>query len=81
MIHSHVPGSLIGRIWKSLSYHKYELKFVAPVAIALLCYSAVRAALLSFTHDESASYHIINFIGTYWDMPNNHPLNTLLMAI
>jgi len=47
----------------------------------LLTYVILRAYLLSFTHDESLSFTIINGDTQWRGTANNHLLNTLLMSI
>lgn len=48
-------------------------------ALALLGYSGTRAVSLSFTHDESNTYDLLQG-NLYWKtVANHHPLNTLLM--
>ncbi|MBD3334777.1 MAG: hypothetical protein GF355_04620, partial [Candidatus Eisenbacteria bacterium] len=49
--------------------------------ILVFGYLCLRAALLSFTHDESLSYFIIAGRGSVWHSANNHLLNSLLMWI
>jgi hypothetical protein len=60
---------------------------IAVIALGLLSYTAYRAALLSFTHDESLTYNIYlqqhagfnDIIAMRYPTANNHILNTLLM--
>jgi hypothetical protein len=47
----------------------------------LFTYTVLRARLLSFVHDESSSYFIINHIGHWWSTANNHLLNSFLMIV
>lgn len=47
----------------------------------LFLYIGFRAYTLSFTHDESLSFGIVQRINTYFETPNNHMLNTLLMSV
>jgi hypothetical protein len=49
--------------------------------IPLLIYVLIRAYSLSFTHDESLSFTIVEANTTWTDTANNHILNTILMSI
>lgn len=48
---------------------------------SLIIYLLIRAYMLSFTHDESLSYTIIEGKMKWMFTANNHPLNTILMFI
>ncbi len=48
---------------------------------SLFVYVILRAYLLSFTHDESLSYTIVEGKITWGKTANNHLLNTLLMSL
>jgi hypothetical protein len=47
---------------------------------ALLAYSSARAERVSFTHDESISFRIVQGDLSWKETGNHHPLNTRLMA-
>ena len=47
----------------------------------LFAYTVLRARLLSFVHDESLSYFVINHVGHWWSTANNHLLNSVLMLV
>jgi hypothetical protein len=51
------------------------------LGISLFIYVSYRAQHLSFTHDESLSFTIINGDSTYIKSANNHILNTKLMKV
>src|SRR4030088_2311217 len=54
---------------------------VGACAVALVCTSAYRAAVLPMSHDESVSYAIFNGEGYWASTANNHLLNTYLMRL
>lgn len=53
---------------------------MAVAAAILLIYVLIRAYTLSFTHDESVSFTLVEGNSTWIDTANNHKLNTELMA-
>lgn len=55
--------------------------FVLLISVFLLTYVIIRAYNLSFTHDESLSYMIIEGDIAQMNSANNHKLNTLLMSL
>lgn len=58
-----------------------KLVWMCVIYVALFIYVAIRAYTLSFTHDESLSYEIINGNEQLANTANNHVLNTTLMAL
>ncbi|MGO9021072.1 MAG: ArnT family glycosyltransferase [Syntrophobacteraceae bacterium] len=81
MINSQSLREAVDSIAQSMRDHKYEFKIIAAIGIALLCYTSMRAALLSFTHDEGVSYKFIHLASFSLKSANNHWVNTLLMAM
>ncbi len=81
MINSQSLREAIDCIAQSIRDHKHEFKIIAAIGIALLCYTSMRAALLSFTHDEGVSYKWIHIPGFSLKTANNHWVNTFLMAM
>ena len=73
----------------SMSQYRHFLPLAAgAVGLALVAYTTSRAALTSFTHDESITYlvHVQRSVGQIiqFDVAyasNNHVLNTLLMKV
>lgn len=51
------------------------------ISAILLVYVLIRAYTLSFTHDESLSYTLIQGDHTWGNTANNHLLNTLFMSL
>jgi hypothetical protein len=55
--------------------------FLLILSSALLIYVLLRAQNLSFTHDESLSYTIVEGNTAWLNTANNHNLNTILMLV
>jgi len=66
-------------ITRKINLWKPALLFV--VFLSFLAYISTRAYKLSFTHDESLSYTIVEGDKTWVGTANHHPLNTLSMFI
>lgn len=59
---------------------KFKVFMILICSSIVLTYISIRAYALSFTHDESTSFTIIEGNTEWVDTANNHILNTLLMT-
>lgn len=60
---------------------KYSKRILKLIFLFLFLYVAIRAYSISFTHDESLTYNIINGYDDFKMTANNHLLNTFLSSI